>query len=674
MKFPYSMLLDFVETSLTAEEAGDLLTMAGFELEGIEEEGGESVLDVKVMSNRGDGLSMLGLAREVLAKDLTASPTPLYLRAASRFENAPAGAFANEALVQIETPDCTRYACRMFRNVPVQQSPDWLGNRLRLAGQRSISLVVDLTNYVMLELGQPLHAFDFDTLEGGRIVVRTARDGETLKTLDGGSHELRGDQMMICDACKPVGAAGIMGGESTEVSTTTVNILLESAHFDSRSVRRTRKQLGLSTEASYRFERSVDPDGVLAAIERFSELLGIAGSEIVDVYPGRRSRSPVTLKIDRAEVLLGMPIPEEEARVYLTRLGMEVSGNNGELVVVPASWRPDVVREEDLIEELGRVHGYDKIPEILPTGLTTLGIAGAVYAQIDRLREGIIRHGYTQVINHSLRDSHRLDRVGARIGPRTPSSPEYSILRNSLLPSLAEVLQRNGARNLHLFEIGNVFEGSEQAPEESRSLAFISTGELMPSARKGEVVPMASFFSLKGDLVDALGDIGRAVEFAEPHEIDPRFHPGRQAVLWVGGWKVGILAQLHPEIAEELRLEHETYVAEIDLDALLATSQSPFSVKPISKNPAVRRDIALLIDRAVPFGRIESVVKETAANLLESVTLFDDFAGEGIPAGKHSLGIALQLRKQGQNFTDQEANLVRDQVVAALAELGGSAR
>ncbi len=668
------MLLDFVETTLTAEEAGDLLTMAGFELEGIEVEDGEAVLDVKVMSNRGDGLSMLGLAREILAKDLGANPTALYKRSAQYFGDASRSEVVNPATVTIETADCTRYACRVFNGVEQAGSPEWLVQRLRLAGQRSISFVVDLTNYVMLELGQPLHAFDLDKLAGGRIVVRKAVAGERLKTLDGNEHELREDQMMICDAERPVAAAGIMGGEFAEVSSATRNILLESAHFEARSVRRTRKQLGLSTEASYRFERSVDPEGVVRAIERFTELLGAAGTEIVDVYPGKVSRSPVSIKIDRARVLLGMPIKEEQAQLYLERLGMEVAGHGDPFFVVPPSWRPDIVREEDLIEELGRVHGYDQIPESLPAGLTTPGIAGALYQQIDRLRESVIRHGYTQVVNHSLRDSHRLDRVGERIGPRTPSSPEYALLRNSLLPGLAECLQKNGARNLHLFEIGNVFEVEAGGVAESRSLGFISCGELIPSARKGEAVPLASFFSLKGDLMESLGDIGRVARLESPEVPDPRFHPWRQASVLVDGVSVGVIGQLHPEIGEALRLESETVLAEIRVDALLATEGAALVLRPISRNPAVRRDIALLIDQAVPYRLIEETVRRSGADLLEKVTLFDDFAGAGIPEGKHSLGIALQLRKLGENFTDQEANQVRDRIVEALAALGGSAR
>ncbi|MBL8040709.1 MAG: hypothetical protein JNM04_05120, partial [Chthonomonas sp.] len=275
MKLPVQTIRDFVNTPLDANAIGDLLTMAGFELEGIEEVEGQQVLDIKVMANRGDGLSALGLAREILAKDHAATATELYQKTSARAAqgNSVAPAPNQTAKVTIETPDCTRYACLIYRNIKNGPSPEWLQQRIRATGQRPISLLVDVTNYVMLELGQPLHAFDLDKLNGQQIIVRHARSGEKLTTLDGTDHDLQPNQMMICDADRPIAAAGIMGGQETEVSDTATNVLLESAHFVNTSVRKTRKQLGLNTDASYRFERSVDPEGVVTALARFAELL-----------------------------------------------------------------------------------------------------------------------------------------------------------------------------------------------------------------------------------------------------------------------------------------------------------------------------------------------------------------------------------------------------------------
>jgi phenylalanyl-tRNA synthetase beta chain len=675
MKFPYSTLLDYVRTDLTAEQAGDLLTMAGFELEGIEEVEGEPVLDIKVMSNRGDGLSMLGLAREVLAKDTSAEPTGLYVAAAARFPDATAPNLSNPATVTIETGNCSRYACRYYEIDAGAAAPEWIQERLRQAGQRPISLLVDLTNYVMLELGQPLHAFDFDKLHGGRIVVRQAEPGERLLTLDGREHELDPSQMMICDADRPVAVAGVMGGEETEVTASTKRVLLESAHFGALSVRKTRKRLGLNTEASYRFERSVDPDGVVAAIERFSELLGMAGSDIVDVYPGRTERQPISLSIERASLLLGMEVRPEQAKEYLERLGMEVVGHGDPFFVAPPSWRPDLRLEEDLVEELGRVHGYEKIPEIMICGTTTMGGARGPLQEIDRLREASIRAGYTQLFSHSLRDRHALDSERARVEPRNPASPEMSVLRNSLLPGLADAAVRNGGRDLGLFEIGRVFWEEDRECREARGAAFLSTGYLVPSEIKGEAVPVADFFSLKGDLIEILSQGGRALKFQEPDQPDSRLHPTRQARLLASdGRQVGLLGQLHPDVAESLRLPAGTFLAELDLDALLAEPVEQVALSPVARNPAVRRDIALLVDKSVPYGSIEQAISQSGGDVLERQWLFDVFEGQGIPEGKHSLGIALQLRKMGENFTDEEANQVRERVVAALAALGGTTR
>lgn len=674
MKLPLSMIRDYVATSMDAEAIGDLLTMAGFELEGIEEVDGEPVLDVKVMSNRGDGLSVVGLSREILAKDADSKPTDLYGHAVRRFADVPLPA-EESGLVQIETEDCLRYAALVVENVQNGEAPAWVRERLVRAGMRSISLLVDLTNYVMLELGQPLHAFDLDKLEGGRIVVRKAREGETLQTLDGNDHELRPDQMMICDAVRPVAAAGIMGGEATEVSSTTTRLLLESATFLNTSVRRTRKRLGLSTEASYRFERSVDLELVVSAIRRFWDLLQISLPQaralaFQDVYPSQQEGRAVRLRLSRAIRLLGMPIGGEEAERYLAALGFALTKDGDDVwqVTIP-TWRPDVVREDDLIEELGRVHGYERIPEKLPEGPISPGGLQGAYRRAHIARETLVREGFTQTVSHGLRDHHLLDAEGERTAPRNPGSPTHSVLRNSLLPSLADAAARNGNRDLHLFEWGRVF-----TPEgERNALAALSVGALVDTDRKGEVVPAAEFFSLKSALEAVATATALSVEFTAPEQIDPRFHPTRQATIQKDGKSVGVIGQIHPDVARESGLPDSAVMFEADGDALLA-GEADLSIRSLSRNPAVRRDIALLIGRDVPYRSIEEAIEAAVGGVLERQWLFDIFAGAGIPEGKHSLGIALQLRKAGENFTDEEANQVRDRAVAALAALGGTTR
>jgi len=681
MKFPYSMLRDFVDTSLSAESVGDLLTMAGFELEGIEQVEGDSVLDVKVMSNRGDGLSVFGLAREVLAKDSDSQATTLYRHAVDRFSQVPVGPSPPDTSVDIQTEDCTRYACLKLAGVSKDESETWMQTRLRQAGMRPISLFVDITNYVMLEVGQPLHAFDFDKLAGGRIVVRKARAGEKLTTLNDAEHLLQADQMMICDAERPIAAAGVMGGLDTEVGDTTQTVLLESAHFVNASVRRTRKQLGLSTEASYRFERSVDPEGVAAALRRCVQLIqqadpGATASTIVDEYPIKPSQAPIDLRLSRACRLLGMQITIDQAESYLTRLGFKpAKTGDGVFQVLSPTWRPDIVREDDLIEELGRVHGYDKIPEEMILGTTTMGGPGGLQLWTDWLREAALRAGLTQIISHSLGDLHPLDEPEtARIGPRTPSSPEMAFLRNSLLPNLSDAARRNNPKEIQIFEIGRVFSGTVGAYCEEIRLGILSAGPISPGGWSLKEGAASSFFTLKGTLETALEAVGVCAALQAPQLPDPRLHPTRQATILAGGFVIGFLGQVHPDVAKECGLPTETVAAEIVVEDAYAQRKMNVDLHSVSRHPAVRRDMSILLDKSVPYEAVTARIQAAGADVLERQWLFDVFAGQGIPEGKHALGIAIQLRKADSTFTDEEANLVRDQVVAALAELGATTR
>lgn len=685
MKIPLSMLRDLVETSLDAEGIGDLLTMAGFELEEMQSVDGEPVLDIKVMANRGDGLSAVGLAREILAKDAGARPTPLYERSRQRFPTPDAGQRPTTlpVEVEIESPACSRYACRLFTDVQNGESPKWIQDRLTQAGMRPISLLVDLTNYVLLEQGQPLHAFDYDQLRGSKIVVREARPGERITTLDDREHETRPNQMMICDAERPVAVAGVMGGLETEVGPDTQRMLLESAHFMPDSVRKTRKQLGLSTEASYRFERWVDPDSVVAALNRFAELYREAVGDrgivpgVVDVYPRPFAPKPVSVRMSRAVRLLGMPVEPSEAKGYLERLGFGVSGSGEPFEVVPPTWRPDIVREDDVIEEIGRIHGYERIPEAPPQGTIQQGGVFGLEAFIDEIRESMLRSDFHQMISHTLRDAHPLDfRDNERVEVRNPHSPEMRYLRNSLLPGLAEAARRNGGRDLHLFEIGRVFVKGEFQIDESPELAILSTGAIYPPHWLTPPVSGADFFSLKG-VLEELGTTCKVhFHFDRPLNLDPRFHPTRQASVLAdrGNLHIGIFGQIHPDIAEELDLPEMTMLAELDLLVLYAERDETLQLREISRNPAVRRDIAIAVDKAIPYRRIEDAIIEACGPLLERHWLFDVYEGEGIPSGTHSLAIAMQLRKMGENLTDEEANQVRDRAVAALEGLGAKLR
>lgn len=685
MKLPVAMLRDFVQTSLDAHQLADLLTMSGFEVEEVNDSPGAEVLDVKVVSNRGDALSALGLAREVLAKDSTALPTDLFDKVSEgyRIGDESSAEVRSQAQVEIATDDCTRYACRVFRDVRNGEAPQWVQERLLLAGMRPISLLVDVSNYVLIELGQPLHTFDLDRLEGARIIVRNANDRERIVTLDGVERELDPDMMMICDAVRPVAVAGVMGGLDSEVSEETRNVLLESASFQSTSVRRTRKRLGLSTEASYRFERGVDPELVVTALNRFAELLreatgvNAAVPGVLDVRTATPESRRLEVRLGRAGALLGMEVERSKARRHLERLGMVVQEEGDTLKVLVPTWRSDLQREDDLIEEIGRIEGYEKIPELLPEGSTPRGGVYGVPRALDEVREAAIRSGFVQIMSHTLRDHHPLDfRDEERVIIRNPHSPDMAMLRNSVLPGLSDAALRNGARDLHLFEVGRVFVCSHGTYDESPELGILSTGSLDPPHWTGEKPPSADFYSLKTVIEEVARAVGACVTWAKPRIPDPRFHPTIQSGVLVdeGRLWVGTVGQIHPDVAAELGLPESTQLAELDLLVLIGDHKPGRRFHPISRNPAVRRDIAIELDKAVPYEDVWRTVRDCAGEVLEDTWLFDVYEGRGIPEGRRSLAIALQLRKFGENFTDEEANQVRDRVVEGLAQLGGKLR
>jgi phenylalanyl-tRNA synthetase beta chain len=488
--------------------------------------------------------------------------------------------------------------------------------------------------------------------------------------------------MMICDAERPVALAGVMGGLETEVSSTTKTVLLESAHFLNTSVRKTRRALGISTEASYRFERSVDPEGVVAAIERFTELLtqtagaAIPSDEIVDVYPTPHQKTPIQLRISRASHLLGMPITSDEAERYLQHLGFETKSSvQGVYEVLAPSWRPDVVREEDVIEELGRVHGYDRIPEKLPTGSTTMGGAQGYEAWEDKVRDSVLRLGFTQAISHTLRDTSPLDDPHLeKFGPRGINDPEMMWLRSSTLASLADAARRNGGKDVQLFELGQVFGKLRNDIHEHTALGLLCQGNLDPEWWKSKSSKASSFFSFKGILEALAARTLTAIEFRTPSHLDARLHPTRQAEIYSPAGLIGVLGQIHLDAAVRTGLPSDTLLAEINLNTAYKSAKQEVHVRQISKNPSVRRDLAFLIDKNIPYEQILRAVLGASGELLEHHWLFDVYEGKGVPEGHHSLAIALQLRKLGANLTDDEANQVREKVVQALGLLGATPR
>ncbi len=677
MRVPLEWLKQYVHVEAKAEEIAMRLTMGGLEVEGIENSEIGPVLDVYVTPNRGDCLSMVGVAREVAALYSLPLHPPV---PPPSIEGGPT---AEQTSVTIEDPDlCPRYAARLVRGVRSVPSPEWMQMRLLAAGQRPINNVVDVTNYVMLELGQPLHAFDFDKLAGGRIVVRRAWEGETLTTLDGEERALTPEMLIIADAEKAVAVAGVMGGADTEVSDGTTNLLLESAHFNPLSVRRTSRALGLRTEASYRFERVVDPEGVRRAVDRACQLLAEIGQPeavpgVVDIYPIPVPERVVPLRVRRATQLLGMELTSHVAADSLRSLGFEVltepHGDTDTLRVHVPAFRADIALEEDLIEEVGRIHGYENIPETLPIGDTTLGGDSAEGLFIQRVKELLVACGLQEVITHSLSAPSFFDPpedAVRRVAIRNALSAEVGGLRRSLLPTLLDVAQHNAVRGQHalsIFEVGRVWQNEADVEDGIRPVEYLAVAGLLvgPMTEWGwqqDVKPIpADFATTRGvveRLLEGLGISEAAFAPTAEAAMLPQFHPGRTAVITLrGGHPEGVLGEVHPRLVTKFGLRDRVYLFEISLAALqqAAPEEGP-RYRPVSRFPAVTRDLAPRVSAKLPYAEVQAAVCAADVPLLESLRLTDVFQGPPLPEGQKSFTLSLTFRAPDRTLTDADVN------------------
>jgi phenylalanyl-tRNA synthetase beta chain len=645
------------------------------------------ILTIGVTPNRGDCLSVLGIAREVAA--LTGAP--LRERPADLVEGGES--ITQQVAVEIaDVEGCPRYAARVVRGVRVGPAPFRMQRRLEAAGLRAINNVVDVTNYVLLERGQPLHAFDLPLLADQRIVVRRGRAGERIITLDGVEREVTPETLLICDGRKPVALAGVMGGRETEVTERTADLLLESAYFLPVSVRRTAKRLGLQTEASYRFERGTDPEGVLPALDRAAGLLaGVAGGQVargvVDCYPRPMTPPTISLRCARLNLVLGTAWTEDAIRETLTRLGIRFTAATGErLVAVPPMYRSDLTREIDLIEEVARVRGYDRIPVTQPVGAVPPPLEEArSTAFLQGLRGVLVSLGYTEAIHFSFGDARDLDLLGLptddprrqMVKLRNPLAEDQAYLRSSLLPGLMGALQRNlhrGAADVRLFEIGRVFLArGEGLPQEGLHLAAVAAGAGTGSWRENprEVV----VFDLKGAVEGLLAAlrVSRAVWIPEGDV--PYLHPTRAARLEIDGKPVGRVGEIHPEVAARYDLKLRACLLELSLEALPAFSPGAVRFRPLPRFPAVQRDLALVVEDALPAGRALEAIRAVASDLLEEVRLFDLYRGQSIPKGKKSLAFRLTYRAPDRTLTDQDVEAMHHAILDRLVrDLGGEIR
>ncbi|MDT5268948.1 MAG: phenylalanyl-tRNA synthetase beta chain [Acidobacteriota bacterium] len=695
MDISYNWLRELADVSLAPRELAERLTMAGLAVDAVKESGDDFVLEFDLTSNRPDCLSHLGIAREAAA--LTGAGVKLPDLTPSNV----GGRAAAFTAVEIEDAGlCPRYAARVVRGVKIAPSPEWLVKRLQAIGQRPINNVADITNFVMHEMGQPLHAFDLAKLSEFRIVVRRARAGEKLKTLDGVERELDEQMLVIADAARAVAVAGVMGGEETEISAQTVDVLVESAYFDPQSVRRTSKQLGLQTDASYRFERGVDYEGVRRAQDRCVALIcelagGTATEDAIDVYPSKLTPPTVGLRPRRVEELTGLSVQAEESLRILTSLGFEPAAGEmevDELAFGVPTWRTDVRIEEDLVEEVARIYGYEKIGEALPPSPVT-----GEYLVGDRRRRAarqvLTAVGFNEAVSISFIEEssavgesgesrfepvpglQQVEGEGAFVMLSNPITEGARLMRPSLLPGLLEATRHNfnhGTRDVRLFEMGRVFaasstsgEDGESRPVEVESFALLITGEALEEGKAAGRV--ADFFDLKGAL-EAAADAMRVGELEFAPDSVQHLREGQSARVKLSGREIGNAGRLSEELAARFKFRQPVYVAEVSLTALLATGERLARYTPLPRFPGVARDVSFVADRRVAFGEMRRAILSLGIEECRGLALVDVYEGANMPEGKRSLTLRVEYRADDRTLRDEEVDAMHARVVAALEE------
>lgn len=623
----------------------------------------DHVVEFEITPNRPDCLSVIGLAREAAVT---------YGKTVAQHEPVIKGGGVGNLteLLDVETPAtdlCPRYTARMVRNVKIGPSPKWMRDRLRASGVRPINNIVDITNYVTLEYGQPMHAFDYRYVNGGKIVVRRAEDGETLTTLDGNVRQLNSSMLVIADEHRAVGLAGIMGGENSEIVEDTVDVVFESANFNGTSIRRTALALGMRTEASAKFEKGLDILNTLPAVNRACELVEMLGAgEVldgtIDILNFVPQPKQLKLRADKINALLGTDIDAAEMCRILQELGF---GVDGDIITVP-SWRGDVEHYSDLAEEVARFYGYNQIPTTAMTGVTTRG-GYSPEQMLERSLGTVCRSlGYDEIITYSFISPTYYDKIRLpedsplrkSMKIMNPLGEDTSIMRTTVMPSMLEILTRNyNYRNkeAHLYELGRTyFEREDGMADEPKHLSL------------GVYGPEESFFTLKGAVETILDSIRAEDVTYVAEKSDPSYHPGRCAKVYVNGQEVGTLGQIHPLVAANYGVDAELYYADLKFDALFASRGADPEYQPLPKFPAVTRDIAVLVDKAVTVGAMESSIQAAAKGLLKDVTLFDIYEGAKLPTGKKSVAFNLVLRADDRSLTAQEAD---DEVNLVLERL-----
>ncbi len=679
MNISYKWLKDLVEVNLSPQELATKLTNVGLAVEGIREFENDFVFDIDLTSNRPDCISHLGVSREIAA----IQNAELKIKNLESEDRRPKT--ENQNLVTIQDSDlCHRFTARIIRNVKITQSPEWLRQRLEAVGERSINNVADITNFVMHELGQPMHSFDLNKLDENRIVVRRARNGETIKTLDEVERKLDDSTLVIADAEKPAAIGGIMGGFDSGITEETTDVLLEVAYFKRENIRQTSRKLNLSTESSYRFERGVDIENLIRASNRATDLIcelaGGTAEEFVDVYPEKFQPSEIESKDIQFAVkrLTGLEVEKEEILRILNALGIE---QKSETRFISPSWRHDVSIEEDLVEEVARVVGYDKIGEELPPSFSA-GEYQPTEARKKELRKTLANLGFNEAISYSFiaaRNDERFNLIPNLIAGNTDEkfiTLEDSIIegatrmRPSLIAGLLDAVRTNfnhQKRDVKLFEIGKVFSASQKEndlPNERELFALVITGNEILE-KKAMPLREFDFYDAKGALESAIGAVNLPSLDFQPKDVK-HLRKGQSAEILSNRKSVGTIGRLNDEIAATYKFRQPVFVAEVDLQTLLESKEQTIVYQPLPIYPAIARDVSLLVKRILSFAEIQKAIAEQGFELCRKIEFVDVYEGQGVAEGERSVTIRLEYRSDERTLLDEEVDSIHAQILQNL--------
>ncbi|SKA83638.1 phenylalanyl-tRNA synthetase beta subunit [Clostridium sp. USBA 49] len=628
----------------------------------------KSVIDFEITSNRPDCLSIVGIARETAATLGKTLKFPDISYKASSKENI-------NDILKVEVRDntlCRRYMARGVKNVKIAPSPAWMQERLLDAGVRPINNIVDITNFVMLELGEPMHAFDRREISSNTIVVDRAEDGEKFVTLDGIERTLNSEVLNIKDGNKTIGIAGIMGGLNSEVKEDTNEVIFECANFDGTNIRISSKNLGLRTEASSRFEKDLDPNLAQIALDRACNLVETLGcGEVmegtIDIYPKVYKEKVIEVSVSWVNKFLGTNIEGQEMKECLDRLELRTVLSNDTLIITVPTFRSDINIKEDVAEEIARIYGYNNIPVSIMNSISLHGGKNTKQKLTDKIVETLIGCGLNEAISYSFISPKVFDKIllpkdstlRNAVVIKNPLGEDFSIMRTTTIPSMMEALARNYSRNneeVKLFEIGKVYipkEDSNKLPDEKNIITIGMYGNV-------------DYLDLKGIVENILDTLGIDNASFKRESENPTFHPGKTAALYIKKDLIGTLGEIHPDVSENYRIDERCYIAVLNLDVLIKSSNMNKKYKPLPKYPAVTRDLAVLVDDSVLVQEIEDIIKKQGSNMVERVKLFDVYKGNQIPEGKKSVAYSITYRLENKTLTDKEVNKVHDKILRSL--------